>query len=105
MSADRKKYPSNLPDGKGGAAFAVQVVTKTAKTELVGPQEDGAIKIRLKASPAGSDEANKELIEFLAQKLEVAAEKIEIVAGEGKRDKIVSIEGFSAVEVEAKLGV
>jgi uncharacterized protein YggU (UPF0235/DUF167 family) len=105
MSADSKKYPTKLPDGKGGAAFAVQVVTKTVKTELVGPQQDGTIKIRLMASPAGSNEANKELVNFLSKLLEVPVEKIEIVAGENKRDKIVSIEGFSATEVEAKLGV
>ena len=99
------KDPSKWTPHPGGAAFAVQVVTKTATTEIVGLQEDGAVKIRLTASPAGSDEANKELVKFLAGKLGVAKEKIEIVAGVEKRDKIISVEGMTAEQVEVKLGV
>jgi hypothetical protein len=101
MATDRK---FEIKDAKGGAAFTVRVVTRSAATELVGLQEDGALKIRLQSAGAGDAAANKELVDFLAQKLEVAADKIEIVAGGSGRDKLVSVEGVTTADVENKLG-
>jgi len=95
----------NITDARGGAAFTVRVVTKAANTELVGLQEDGSLKIRLVASPAGDPAANEELVEFLAKTLDVPRDKIEIVAGANGRDKIVSVEGITAEQVEARLNV
>src|SRR5688572_22112143 len=93
-----------ITDAKGGAAFSVRVVTRAENTEIVGMQEDGALKVRLKAESAGAPEANKELIDFLAQELGVAKEKFEIVAGETKIEKLISVEGITTAEVEAKFG-
>lgn len=92
-----------ITDARGGAAIGIRVITRATETEVAGKLDDGTLKIRLKASPAGDPEANKELVEFLAVKLGVEANQIEIVAGEANRDKILSIEGVSAAEVEAKL--
>jgi uncharacterized protein len=93
-----------ITGAKGGAAFTVRVVTRAAQTEVAGLQEDGTLKIRLVASPAGDPAANKELVDFLASQLGVSTEKIEIVAGADGRDKLVSVEGVSTVDVETKLG-
>jgi uncharacterized protein YggU (UPF0235/DUF167 family) len=93
----------NFSDPRGGTALGVRVITRASATEIAGKSEDGAVKVRLVASPAGNPEANKELIDFLAAKLGVAAAKIEIVAGMDKSDKIVSIEGVSSADVETKL--
>lgn len=101
MSQNRK---FEITGATGGAAFAVRVVTRSASTEIVGTQEDGALKIRLVASPAGDPSANEELINFLAQKLEVDKKRIEIVVGAESRDKMISVEGISTADVEAKLG-
>jgi len=101
MSTGRK---FEITDAKGGAAFTVRVTTRANATEMVGMQEDGSLRIRLKASPAGDPEANKELVDFIASKLEVPVEKVEIVAGESGRDKLVTVEGISTDEVETKLG-
>ncbi|MCU0513739.1 MAG: DUF167 domain-containing protein [Anaerolineae bacterium] len=90
-------------DPRGGTAIGVRVVTRAAATELAGKTEDGAVKVRLVAAPAGNPEANRELIGFLAEKLGVTPDKIEIVAGQDKSDKIISIEGISALTVEEKL--
>ncbi len=90
-----------ITDARGGAALTVRVVTQAEKTELVGRQDDGSVRIRLMASPAGDPAANAELINFLAAALGVAPEHIEIVAGAGGRDKIVSIEGVTSDQVEA----
>jgi uncharacterized protein (TIGR00251 family) len=93
-----------ITDAVGGAAFTVRVITRAAATEVVGLQEDGSLKIRLKASPAGDPRANEELIVFLAELLDVSRDRIEIVAGQNGRDKLVSVEGVSTDVVEDKLG-
>lgn len=92
-----------ITDAKGGAAFTVRVVTRAANTEFAGVQEDGSLKVRLKASPAGDPAANQELVAFIAQQLQVEPGKIEIVAGADGRDKLVSVEGISTAGVEAML--
>lgn len=92
-----------ITDARGGAAMGVRVVTRATETEVAGRLGDGTIKIRLKASPAGSDEANDELVNFLATLLDADLEKIEVVAGESSRDKILSIEGMTTRQVEEKL--
>lgn len=98
--SDRK---FEITDARGGSALGVRIVTRATSTEIAGRTEDGTLKIRLKASPAGDPAANKELVDFLSEKLGVDVDKIEIVAGEGSRDKILSVVGLSVQEVEAKL--
>jgi len=90
-------------DARGGSAIGVRVVTRATETEIAGRLDDGTLKIRLKASPAGDDAANEELVGFLAERLGVPESKIEIVAGHDTRDKIVSVEGMTAQAVETKL--
>lgn len=92
-----------ITDARGGAALGVRVVTKATATEIVGKTEEGALKVRLIASPAGDPAANSELINFLAEKLDIEQSKLKILFGEDKRDKIVSIEGLSTQEVDEKL--
>jgi hypothetical protein len=101
MSQNRK---FEITDARGGAAFAVRVITRAASTELVGKQEDGTLKVRLVSPSAGDPAANEELVVLLAEKLQVARNKIEIVAGANSRDKMVSVEGISTEDVEARLG-
>lgn len=92
-----------IKDATGGAAFTVRCVTRAVRTAAVGVQEDGSLKVRLMASPAGSDEANQELITFLALTLGVDANTIEIVAGHEGREKLISVEGVTTRHVEEKL--
>ncbi len=102
MSQNRK---FEITDARGGAAFAVRVITRAAAGEVVGIQEDGTLKVRLVASPAGDPAANEELLNLLADKLQVPKSKIEIVAGAGGREKMVSVEGLTTDDVENRIGV
>ena len=56
-----RNIKGDFSNPSGGAAITVRVVTRAVKSEMVGVQEDGTIKVRIKAAPAGSDEANEEL--------------------------------------------
>lgn len=91
-----------LHDGKRGAALTVRVTPRARKTEFAGIMEDGTIRIRVTQPPV-EGKANVALIEFLAKVLGVSKRRIEIVAGEKGLDKIVSIEGVTAVEVEGRI--
>lgn len=91
-----------ITDAKSGAAFPVRVTTRAVETEIVGVDSD-ILRVRLQASPAGDPKANEELITLLAGFLEVDASKIEIVAGREGREKLISIEGVTVADIEAKL--
>jgi uncharacterized protein (TIGR00251 family) len=91
-----------ITDAQHGAAFTVRVVTRADNIEVVGIQDDGALKIRLTESPA-EGRANHQLIDYLADVLEVHPDQIEIVAGEDKPNKIISVEGVSPGWIEARL--
>lgn len=92
-----------ITDARGGAAFTVRIITRANRCEIAGLQEDGSLKIRLTESPASSDQANAQLIEFLAQRLEVDPHQIEIVAGYNDKDKIISVEGINPGHLEQRL--
>ncbi len=92
------KNKPHFHDGKAGAALAVRVLTHAPHTELVGIQEDGTLKVRLAAVPQ-KGKANQVLIEFLAEVLGVAPAKLELVAGQTGRNKLVTVTGLTSAEI------
>lgn len=91
-----------LSDGKQGAALTIRVTPRARKTEIGGVLDDGTVRIRI-AQPPVEGKANKALIKFLSEVLDVRKSKIEIVAGEKGLDKIISIVGMPAVDAELKI--
>jgi uncharacterized protein (TIGR00251 family) len=83
-----KRY--NFHDGKKGSALAIRVVPGASKNEIAEVLEDGTLRIRLTAPPV-EGKANKALVDFLSNWLNVPRSKIAIVAGEKRHDKLVSI--------------
>ena len=96
------KRAFHLHNGKTGAALAIKVQPKASKDEIAGILDDGTIKIRLTAPPADG-KANKALIKFLSKLIGVPASKIDIVAGEKGRKKLVSILDKDAKFVHKKI--
>ncbi len=88
-----------ITDAQHGAAFTVRVVTRADNVEIVGVQDDGALKIRLTETPAGG-RANEQLVALLAEILGVDTAQIEIVAGADKPNKIISVEGVTPAWIE-----
>jgi uncharacterized protein (TIGR00251 family) len=64
--------------------------------------EDGALKIRLTAPPVDGA-ANEALIKFLAEALSISRSRVEIVAGQTSRQKVVRIAGISIENVQRLL--
>lgn len=97
-----RKLEFNITDRKHGAAFTVRVVTRAQRDEVASVEDTGSVKIRLTAPPTDGA-ANAALITFLARRLQVPESAIEIVAGHDRRDKMISVEGLSAGDVEERL--
>ncbi|MDL1911224.1 DUF167 domain-containing protein [Chloroflexi bacterium CFX6] len=79
-----------LHNGQRGSALAVRVTPRASRNEIVEILDDGTIKVRLSAPPV-DNEANNALIEFLSDILGVPKSKLDIVAGNAGRDKLISI--------------
>ncbi|MGZ9164822.1 MAG: DUF167 domain-containing protein [Anaerolineales bacterium] len=90
--SDRK---FRLHSGQKGSALAVRVTPRASRNELVGMLDDGTIKVRLAAPPV-DNEANRALIEFLADILGVPKSRLDIVAGVTGRDKLIAVMDMDA---------
>ncbi|MGF1503808.1 MAG: YggU family protein [Chloroflexi bacterium] len=89
----------NITDASGGAALTVKIVPLANRTEIVGIQEDGTLKVRLMSAPVDG-QANEELIMFLAEFFGCKPEEIEIVAGQDSRKKLISLTNVDPAEVD-----
>ena len=96
------KRDFKITDASRGAALTIKIVPKANRTELVGLEEDGTIKVRLMAPPV-EGQANDELTIFLAEFLGVPQDSIEVVAGLDRRKKLVSVLNVEAEEVERRV--
>jgi uncharacterized protein len=89
-------------DGQKGSAIAVRVVPGASKNEIAEILSDGTLRIRLTARPV-EGKANVALIDFLSKILDVPRSKIAIVAGETRRDKLVTILDLDSEALQKKL--
>jgi uncharacterized protein (TIGR00251 family) len=94
--------PFNLHDGKKGAALAVRVTPRASKNEIVEILSDGTVKVHLTAPPV-EGKANEALLKFLAKLLDVPIKRLEVVAGAGGRDKLISVVNMDANTLHKKI--
>ena len=77
----------------------IKVITNARKNEISGQMADGTIKIRIKSKPVRG-KANKELIRFLSELLDIPKGDVLIVSGERSRRKRVRIANISKQEFQ-----
>jgi len=92
----------HLHDGKKGSALAVRVTPRASKNEIVEVLSDGTVKVHLTAPPV-EGKANEALVAFLAEVLDVAPSRIEVVAGASGRDKLISVLEMDTATVHKKI--
>jgi uncharacterized protein (TIGR00251 family) len=92
----------HLHDGKKGSALAVRVTPRASKNEIVEILSDGTVKIHLTAPPV-EGKANDALLKFLANVLDVSVRQLDIVAGAGGRDKLISVIDMDATTLHKKI--
>jgi hypothetical protein len=79
-----------LHDGKRGSALAIRVTPRASSNQIVGVLNDGTIKVHITSDPE-DQKSNQVLLSFLSEVLGVPSSRVEIVAGESGRDKLVSV--------------
>jgi len=100
MADDKRKF--HMHDGQTGAALAIRVTPRSSKNEIAEVTNDGTIKVRLTAAPVDG-QANKALVSFLSEVLDIPQSKIDIIAGLSGRDKLVAIRDLNADEAQARI--
>ncbi len=75
-----------------GYLIKVQVVPGAARTQVTGLLGD-RLKVRV-AAPPEKGAANRELLEFLARRLEVPKQAVRLASGSGSRAKVVAVDGL-----------
>ena len=91
-----------LHNGKKGAALAIRVTTRASENKIIGALSDGTVKMHIAAEPT-EGQANEVLIEFLASVLKVGKERIEVVAGDTGRDKLISVLDMDSETLHKKI--
>jgi uncharacterized protein len=83
------------------ARFRVKVLPGAARNEIAGRQGD-VWRIRV-ASPPERGRANEAALRLLAETLSIPRRSLSIVTGHAAREKLVSAEGISVAEAQARL--
>jgi uncharacterized protein len=91
-----------LREMPGGVLLDVLVQPRASRTRVVG-EHDGRLKIQLAAPPVDG-EANRALLEFLADALGVRKGDVTVERGETGRRKTVRVVGAAPGAVRAALG-
>jgi uncharacterized protein len=92
----------HMHDGRKGAALALRVTPRASKNEIVEVLSDGTVKVHLTAPPV-EGKANEALLKFLAEVLDVPVSRLDIVAGAGGRDKLISVTDMDTAVLHRKI--
>lgn len=84
----------NYSEKSGAIIFAVRVVPRASKSEIVGEHDD-ALKVRI-ASPPVEGAANIELIKVLAKYFDVSKAQVKIIGGQTSKTKQIKIANLNA---------
>lgn len=91
-----------LSPAPGGTFLEIKAKPRSAKPGA-GPEEDGALTVRL-SSPPADGAANAELVGIVAKILKIPKTSIEIVRGETARQKRLLMKGIEPAEAAARFG-
>ncbi len=80
----------------------IRVIPGSKFNQVIGYMADGSLKIKIKAKPV-EGRANKELIKYLSDILEVKESEIEILSGQTSRNKIVRIWNIDKPGLQKKI--
>jgi uncharacterized protein (TIGR00251 family) len=85
----------------GLVRLQLRVSPGSSRSEIVGRHGE-AWKVRVTAPPEGG-RANDAVVRLLADAVGVARSDVAVVAGHGRRDKVVALAGIAAAELDRKL--
>ena len=89
-----------LRETSGGTLLSVKLQPRASKNEFGAPLGD-ELKIKVTAPPVDAA-ANEALLKLLAEKLDCARGKVELLRGHTARHKTILLHGFKSAEVLQK---
>jgi hypothetical protein len=95
--------PGFLRAQADGTLLSVKLQPRASASEICAPLGD-ELKIKVTAPPVDAA-ANEALVELLAEKLDCARSRVELIRGHKSRHKTVKLHGFKPEEVLQKLSV
>lgn len=91
----------NVTEQDGAVRFTVRVQPRSSRLGIVG-LHGTSLKICVHAPPV-EGAANDEVIDVLADALKVPRRDVRIVSGERSRNKVVAVNGMTAVALQSYL--
>jgi uncharacterized protein (TIGR00251 family) len=85
------------------ARLTIKVTPNAGRNEIVGFKE-GVLNVKI-AAPPDKGKANKELVDFLSERLGIRKSAVLIVKGQTSRHKLIVIEGMGGDEVVRRLTI
>lgn len=82
--------------------LSVRVIPRAKRNQISAILEDGTFKIRINAPPSDG-KANKALIKYLSEILDIPRSKIRIASGEKAREKKIEFIGYEIKQIKIKL--
>jgi uncharacterized protein (TIGR00251 family) len=83
-------------------SLAVKIIPRSSENKIVGFMGEGILKIKLTAPPV-ENQANEELILFLAKKLAIPKRNISIKSGQTSKLKQLLIDDLKQKDLDDKL--
>ena len=83
-----------MPQKPRKTRISVRLQPRASRDELLGWNEEGALRVRVMAPPVGGA-ADAALIRLLARRLGVAKSRVSLISGTTARNKIVEIDGVT----------
>jgi uncharacterized protein (TIGR00251 family) len=93
--------PAFLTPQAGGVRLAVKLQPR-ASANAIGTPLGEALKIKVTAPPVDSA-ANEALLKLLAEKLDCARNRVELIRGHASRNKTIMLHAFTWEEVQQRL--
>jgi uncharacterized protein len=93
--------PNFLREQSDGTLLSVKLQPRASKNEIGEPAGD-ELKIKVTAPPVDAA-ANEALVKFLAEKLDCARNRVELIRGRKSRHKTVMLQGFKPEDILQKL--
>ncbi len=90
-----------IKETKDGVTLAIKVIPRSERGGVVGLRGN-ALAVKVTAPPV-EGKANKELVKFIAAKLDIPPSSITILRGHSSREKILLIPGMAADAVRIRL--
>ena len=91
----------NIRETDAGLTIRLHVQPRAKRTEVAGIH-NGALKVKVTAPPV-DDAANKAILEFLSDFLDLPKANLHIIAGDKSRDKMLRIKGLSLQNFRTRL--